>query len=229
MMDRPQHNILIGFKTRLFSDGLECIVNSSDGYRVLYTFPIGDYQIEDLPSGSNEHILILELNCPTNREIEYITQLKIRFPAIRILVISLLPRHHIGITLIESGISAYILKSCGNRDLFTALNKIVEGKHYYCSDLTESILSSNKKTEQLKEIELTDREKEILGMLVGSMTNKNIAIHLNISENTVKTHRKNIQAKFGVSNLIGMVRYACRSNLIEFGDDGFCMVCPYVN
>ena len=228
-MDRPQHNISIGFKSRMFSDGLDSIVKSFDHFNVLSSFPFGNNQLKNLPEIQVEDILILELNCPSNRDLESILLLREKYPLHKFILISMLPRHNVGIRLMEIGISAYLLKSCGQNDLLTALNKVVNGKHYYCADITENLLSAKSKAEHVKEIELTEREKEILGMLVTGLTNKQIANCLNISENTIKTHRKNIQQKFGVSNLIGMVRYACRSNLIDFGDDGFCTVCPFVN
>jgi len=52
---------------------------------------------------------------------------------------------------------------------------------------------------------------------------------LNLSENTVKTHRRNIHLKFGVSNLLGMVAHAYRSNLIDTENDEVCYGCPHVN
>jgi len=163
------------------------------------------------------------------RDLNHIQTLVASYPLLNILLISLLPRTNIGFDLLDSGISGYLLKSCAKEDLMSALNKISENKPYICSDITQNLFTGKRKDQDKKEFDLTDREKEILSMLVSSHTNKQIASKLNLSENTVKTHRRNIHAKFGVSNLLGMVRYACRSNLIDFGDDGYCLVCPYVN
>ena len=100
---------------------------------------------------------------------------------------------------------------------------------YICADISKSLLSGKRRIQEEENKLLTDREKEVLFLLVNNTSIKKIAHSLKISENTVKTHRRNIHSKFGVSNLIGLVRYACRSNLIDFGDDEYCMVCPYVN
>lgn len=227
-MEPSLNRVSIGFKARLFAEGLASMVQSFDSFEVINTFSVDDCPPEHIPDGVAADIFVIELYCPSKSDLRYINQLRSAFPLQQILLISVMPRHDIGIKLLESGISAYVLKSCGYGDLLNALRKLTEGKHYFCSEITEHILSSNRKKEQFEDIDLTDREKEILGMLVGGITNKQIAHRLNLSENTIKTHRKNIQVKFGVSNLIGMVRYACRTNLIDPDDDGYCLVCPNV-
>lgn len=129
--------------------------------------------------------------------------------------------------LIDSGIDAYILKSSSKSDLLAALIKIAEGNNFFCSEIIKSKLPTNNNHKNSNEIYLTRRETEILSLLVNGRPNVRIAKELNLSESTVKTHRKNILAKFGVKNLIGMIRYACRSRLLDYGPDGFCIGCPH--
>lgn len=228
-MPDQNNNIFIAYTTKLFADGLSSMIQGLKDFNLVYTFPIGKGLFSNQSLKGSNGILILEVNCPGMRDLDQIQKLINSFPLIKILIISLLPRKDIGIQLLESGISGYLLKSCGEADLLSALNKIIEHKPYFCSDITKNLITGEKKNHGQTDISLTDREKEVLTMLVSSYTNKEIALKLNLSENTVKTHRRNIQSKFGVSNLLGMVRYACRSNLIDFGDDGYCHVCPYVN
>ncbi|MCK5187728.1 MAG: response regulator transcription factor [Deltaproteobacteria bacterium] len=228
-MSGQKHKISIGYTTRLFSDGLEAIIERFENFSVVFTSPIGKELSNKLTNNLFEQILILQVNCPSMRDLDQIKKLIESYPLLKILLLSLLPRTNIGFVLIESGISGYLLQSCAKEDLLLALNKISENKPYICSDITQNLFKGKKKDHDKKDYDLTDREKEVLSMLVSSHTNKQIAFKLNLSENTVKTHRRNIHTKFGVSNLLGMVRYACRSNLIDFGDDGYCLVCPYVN
>jgi len=228
-MSGQKHKISIAYTTRLFSDALESLIKNLENFSLTFTSPVGKDLFKNLSNNSSDQILILEVNCPGIRDLDHIQTLIASYPLLKILLLSLLPRTNIGFELIESGISGYLLKSCAKEDLFSALNKIVENKPYICSDITQNLFTGKKKDQDKRDYDLTDREKEVLSMLVSSHTNKQIAGKLNLSENTVKTHRRNIHTKFGVSNLLGMVRYACRANLIDFGDDGYCLVCPYVN
>jgi len=228
-MPGPIHKISIAYTTRLFSDGLEAIIERFENFSVVFTSPLGKELFDKLEDSLFDQILILQVNCPSMRDLNQIQKLREEYQNIKILLLSLLPRTNIGFDLLDSGISGYLLKSCTKEDLQSALNKIIEDKPYICSDITSRLFTRKKENQAGEQYDLTDREKEILSMLVNSHTNKQIASSLNLSENTIKTHRRNIHAKFGVSNLLGLVRYACRSNLIDFGDDGYCLVCPYVN
>jgi len=228
-MGSQKHKLFIGYTTRLFSDGLEAMVKDFEEIECAHSAPIGESLAESIAIDPSIEILILEVNCPSKVHLDIIQNVRHSFPYLKILLLSLLPRKEIGIDLIDSGIFGYLLKSCGKEDLRSALDKIIQNMPYICADISKSLLIGKRRKQEEENKLLTDREKEVLSLLVNNTSNKQIAQSLKISENTVKTHRRNIHSKFGVSNLIGLVRYACRSNLIDFGDDGYCMVCPYVN
>lgn len=222
-----KNQIVIGYTAKLFSDGLESMIEEFDGFAVLDRAPVGKALLDLLKPLNDVDILIIELNYPGNNDLVNLRSLLTAFPLIKILLLSYLPRNHMSSKLIECGIDAYLLKSCTRQDMLTALKKLIDNKNYFCSDITKNIMAANKRSQNKAEINLTIREKEILTMLVNCKTNNQIAIKIGLSENTIKTHRRNIQTKFGVNNLLGMVRYACRTNLIDFGVDEFCMECPH--
>jgi len=221
------NQIVIGYTNKLFSDGLVSMIGGFDEFAVLKTTPVGKDLLILLKQLNGVDILIIELNKPGISDLVNLRTLLTAFPLIRILLLSHLPRNHLSYKLIDSGIDAYLLKSCNRQDVLTALEKLNENKNYFCSDITKKIMAENNRSQNQEEINLTLREKEILTMLVNCKTNNQIANKIGLSENTVKTHRRNILTKFGVNNLFGMVRYACRASLIDFGGDEFCLECPH--
>lgn len=223
------HPVIIAYTSRLFSDGLESIIEGFDHFHVVNSLPVGDGLRTLLESNGLPEVLIMEVNHPGNGDLNFIVSLTRSFPSVKILLLSNLPNRRLTGDLLDSGILGYLLKHCSGKDLLTALHKMSENKHYFCSDITKTLLNSNQTDQKTEEYILTEREIEILKMLVLNQTNKYIAEELDISENTVKTHRRNIHHKFGTSNLLGMVRYACRENLVDFGCEEFCTTCPYVN
>jgi DNA-binding NarL/FixJ family response regulator len=227
-MINKKHQVVIGYTHELCSEGLEAMIDSSDDFAIHGIFPVSKLA-EHLKTKNSADIIIIELRCPGNRDLNFMIQLKKEHPLIRIMLISLQPCLALSKKLIDSGIEAFILKSCSKADMFAALRKIAEGKSYYCSDIIKSFLTPNSTTGKKTEIELTQREVEVLGQLAAGKSNSKIAKELKLSENTVKTHRKNILAKFGVNNLIGMIRFACRARLLDYGSDGFCEGCPHFN
>lgn len=226
-MVNTKHQVVIGYTQRLFCDGLESLIDDTDDFSVRECVSVEKLN-EYLVTKNSFDILILELNYPNNENLSFISDLKTRHPLIRVMLLSQMPGLNLSSKLIDSGIESYLLKSCNRHDMFTALRKVVNGNNFYCSDIIKPILSKNDNHHNDNiEVTLTDREAEILSLLVNCKTNIQIANDLGISENTVKTHRKNIQAKFGVNNMIGMIRYACRARLIDYGPDGFCVGCPH--
>lgn len=228
-MTSQQNQVLIGYSSSLFSNGLESIIDGFENFSVLNSVPVGDKLKTMLGNNGSADFLILELEHPGDRDLKYVKLLAETFSAVKILLLSHLPNRHITSSLLESGILGYVLKSCTWQDLLSALGKMAEDRPYICSDITKTLLSNTRLNKENEQIALTGREIEILALLVQSHTNRYIADDLNISENTVKTHRRNIQKKFGTTNLLGMIRYACRENLVDFGCADYCTTCPYVN
>jgi len=222
---------MIGYTSKLFCDGLEAIIQDYGGYKIIGTIPVRNLLLEKLSKNKRKEIdiVLIELCKPRNTDIDLIKSLLIGHNNLKVFLVSNLPHHKISKELIELGIGAYLLKSCNRNDLIMALDKLSDGLNYFCTDITMSIMNPMKEASVKENIHLTGREKQILAELVTCQTNCEIAGKLKLSENTVKAHRRNIQNKFGVNNLMGMIRYACRSNLIDFGKDGFCRECPHCN
>jgi len=225
-MKNSKLQVLFGYSMKLFCDGLECMVQSFNGFELRGSLPFGKELTVFLKLSNNIDILFVEIMCPTRNDLEIIKEIMKISPLVKIFLISNRPQGKISTELIDAGISAYLLKSCNKQDLLSALEKIIDNKNYYCTEITKAILLANNHSNNTQQINLSEREEEVLGLLINCNTNKQIAENLSLSENTIKTHRRNIHAKFGVNNLIGMVRYACRANLISHGTDDYCKYCP---
>lgn len=219
-------NILIGYSSRLFCDGLESIIGSLDRYTVIDSVPVWKGLFDRL-ANNNVEIVIIELCKPKKPDVDSLVKILHEYPGHKIFLISHLAHFKISRQLLDSGVAAYLLKSCSRKDLLMALDKLADNLNYYCTNISMSVMNSMREPQVSEDFSLTEREKEVLSDLVNCRTNIEIADKLGLSENTVKAHRRNIQAKFGVNNLLGMVRFACRSNLIDFGKDDFCLECPH--
>jgi len=110
---------------------------------------------------------------------------------------------------LKKGALGYICKDISPEELTKAIRVVNQGKKYIPSDIAE-ILS-----EHLGEEELTKTESSVLRYLVGGMSNKEIAFALDISENTVKTHVKNIFEKLGVSDRTSAATLAIKRGLVR--------------
>ncbi|HRH41406.1 MAG TPA: response regulator transcription factor [Pyrinomonadaceae bacterium] len=110
---------------------------------------------------------------------------------------------------LKQGALGYVLKDISPAELVKAIRIVATGKKYIPTDVAEVL------TEHLGMEELTPSELIVLRMLVGAMTNKEIAFGLDVSENTVKTHIKNIFDKLGVSDRTAATTTAIRRGLVR--------------
>ncbi len=110
---------------------------------------------------------------------------------------------------LKKGALGYLLKDVSPVELIKAIRVVASGKKYIPAEVAE-ILSENIGNE-----ELTPTEQVVLRMLVGAMSNKEISFAMDISENTVKTHVKNIFDKLDVSDRTAATTTAIKRGLVR--------------
>ena len=225
---RIMKKVNIGYTNRLFAEGLELMIKGFEGYELEHS--LKNDTIVSFPSlkFNEPKLLIMELDIPKKSDLDLIFSILESHAGLQILLITGHPSPGMAAELIDCGISAYLLKSCIPTDLKSALDKISDGKNYFCSTITaELLVGKNKNQRDEKLALLTQREKEILILLVNNHATCEVAQKLNISENTVKTHKRNIQTKLGFNNIIELLLYAVRNSLVEVGYHDLCLACPY--
>ncbi len=211
-------NISIIYNHLLWADALQALLQREKTLHISNKINISSPSAFNIKSKS---IIILEATYPNAALVNNVVRLK--KSGIKVIVIGYhLDNEFIELLLIE-GLDAYVLKTCGKANLFEAINNVNQGGKYFCAPIAECL--SKRLYKQSDDDKLTLREKEVLIGLVSLQTTTHIAKNLNISEATVRTHRKNIMRKFGSKNYIGLLRYACREGLLQTPDEQFCVGC----
>jgi two-component system, NarL family, nitrate/nitrite response regulator NarL len=144
--------------------------------------------------------------------LELANQVKEQHPTIKRVLLSMHDEAHLIKQIMKAGVDGYILKSIQEGELKQALKQIMNGLPFVSPEITKLMmadLSSGRKEELL-----TDREQEILRLIVKEFPNKQIADKLFISERTVETHRKNIFRKTNTGSIVGLVKFAFEHNLV---------------
>ncbi len=111
--------------------------------------------------------------------------------------------------LIDIGVDGLFSKSTSNEEMYQHLPRILEGERFIAPFFTQ-ILS-----EQIKQSSLTDRERQILNLVVSGRGNKEIADWLGISDKTVDRHRTSLMQKLDVHSLAQLISYALQHGLID--------------
>ncbi len=120
--------------------------------------------------------------------------------------------------MVSLGASGYILKGNTTTELIEAIRAVTTGQHYFSKEvktaMLEDYLESFHRQEKPKPVKLSERELEILRLIVKEYNPKEIADRLNITPKTVATHRLNLQKKLGIFTEAGLTKYAIREGII---------------
>lgn len=139
-------------------------------------------------------------------------------PEVKILAISNYNEYNIISAMMDAGASGFVLKSIQPAQLLTAIKTILSGKKYYCNEAAVIMIDAaedNDNTKKISQYKITEREIEILKLIVQGMTNIEIAKMLFLTRRTIDTHRQNLLKKMKVKNTAALVRLAVELNLVK--------------
>lgn len=204
-------NLFIIDDHQMVVDGLISLLNNEEKYRIVgFSNQPKEVmqQLEDL----DVNILLTDINMPGMTGVELTRTVKKRFPRIKVLALSMFGERQVIKEMIDAGVSGYILKNTGKRELIEALDQLVKGETFFGSEVTDELMKSFKNTDNNSH--LTNREIEIIRLIENENSNKEIAEMLFISERTVETHRKNIFRKTNTQSIVGLLKYAYEHKII---------------
>ncbi len=204
-------NIFIVDDHQMMVDGVKLMIEGNANYTVIgeSTKPL---EVLDALNKLAVDVLITDIDMPGMTGVELTRLVKNKLPHIKILALSMFSDSAIIVEMIDAGISGYILKNSGKKELIEALNKIVDGQNYFAQDITLQLTKSFKRHQD--DIKLTDREIEIIRLIEQDLSTRDIADQLFISERTVETHRKNILSKTNTHTVVGLLKYAYERKII---------------
>lgn len=210
-------NILIVDDHQLVIDGLKSMLSSEKQYNVKDEALNGQQALEMITAKPEAYqVVITDITMPLMSGIELCKVVKEKFPHIKVLILSM----HNSITIVKDALNAeadgYMLKNTGQQEFLKAIERILGEGTYFSQDILPIILNlfQKEKKETLKNT-LTQREKEVLELIVQEYTSKEIADKLFISKQTVDTHRINIMQKTDCKTLVGLIKYAIQSGYIK--------------
>ncbi len=167
------------------------------------------------------HVVVTDIGLPDIDGIEVTRRLRTQFPQIRVLVLTVHDEDTYVFTLMQAGASGYLVKNAAANDLVDAIRAIHAGRPWLQPQIAQRVMQSASADRLVERhpgaglIEpLTPRELEVLCLLAGAATNREIADTLDISPRTVETHLANIYSKLGVRGRTEAMLWAIREGVI---------------
>lgn len=190
----------------------EVVASAAGGVELLATLE----GLETLPD-----ILLMDMDMPGMNGLELNQVLVVRYPSIKIIVLSVHAQERLISKMIAAGASAYLVKNCDKEELYLALQTVSKTGFYMSAQVLKAISNTSDKNSIAYThvshipVELTSREKEILILICKEMGSAEIASQLFISPRTVEGHRNNLLLKTNSKNTAGLVLFAAKYHIIE--------------
>ena len=159
-------------------------------------------------------LVLLDLGLPGMDGIDIIHQLRRRWEALRIVVVTASTEEHRGSAALAAGALAYVLKQSPQQILLAALQHAALGKTYIDMALKLETLDVGERTPG--ETALTVRERQVLKLVAEGRRNREVAVLLCISLKTVETHRLNLMRKLDAHNAADLSNWARRLGLSDY-------------
>jgi DNA-binding NarL/FixJ family response regulator len=161
-------------------------------------------------------VLMLDLTMPGRSGLELLREVKIAFPKLPVLVLSMHPEDQFAVRALKAGASGYLTKSSAPSEFIVAIRKVYAGRKYISPALAESLAAGlGIGTDQSLHANLSDRELQVLQLIAAGKKGKEIAEQLLLSAKTVNTYRTRILDKMQMKSDVQLIRYAIEYGLVE--------------
>ena len=211
--------ILLADDHALFRDSLRNLLTAT-GFEIVGEAGTGSEAV-DLARDLRPDIVLMDLSMPGLDGLSATRLISAELPEVKVVVLTASDEDAQLFEAIKSGAQGYLLKNLEAESFFSLLDRALAGEPALTPALSRKVLQAlNRPTPARPEPEdpdaLTDREREVLELLVEGITsNRQLARRLNVSENTVKFHVRNILDKLHLHNRAQVVAFALRHKLVE--------------
>ncbi|MFM9971307.1 MAG: response regulator [Burkholderiales bacterium] len=205
--------ILIADDHAIVRQGLRQLLAASSDFQVLGEATNGHEvlaRLRELPCD----VVVLDLSMPGRSGIDLIKQIKLEHPKLRILVFTMHEEQQYAVRTIKAGASGYLTKESASDLLPAAIRKIASGGAYITPAVAEQLaLDVMPHSSAAPHLALSDREFQVMRMLVAGTSVTAIAEELHLSVKTISTHKARLMQKLGLASQADLVRYAMSHDL----------------
>lgn len=210
--------ILIGDDHTLFRQGLRKILEERPDWAIVAEAADGREAVRQ-SLALKPNIAVLDIGMPLLSGIEATRQILRRVPETHILIVSMHAQEAYIVQALQAGARGYLLKDSAATDLIRGIADVAAGKSFFSPAVAKVMLDDYVRRLAAQGISdrydlLSEREREILQLVVEARSSKEIADLLSVSPTTVETHRAHIMQKLGVHSTAELVLYAVRRGVI---------------
>lgn len=199
---------------QIVRDGLSQILGLYPDIKVINAVATGESLIKELKNEQPE-VLLLDISLPGRSGLEVLKQVKLIYPEIAVLILSMYPEDQFAIRMLKAGASSYLNKDTAPDILVEAIRTIAKGGEYISKEVTNLLVGEVlRENEVLPHQVLSDREYEVLLLIGQGHSITDISNKLLLSVKTISTYRTRLMIKLEISSNADLVKYMIRHGII---------------
>ncbi|MEK7226380.1 MAG: response regulator transcription factor [Bacteroidota bacterium] len=211
--------IIIADDYKIFREGLKVGLSADEGLEVISEADNGEDLVKLLDIYTPD-VILMDLKMPIMDGMEATKIVRKKFPTMKVLVVSMYEDDKFIIHLMENGANGYLLKNAEPDEIRRSIYAVHENGYYF-NDLVNKallkklVLKNNFKPSFNQNIDLTEREQEVLKMICEEKTAAEIAKEIFLSPRSVEGIRQRLIEKIGVRNTAGLVMFAVKNGIVD--------------
>ena len=205
--------ILIADDHSIVRSGLKQIIATERDYEVVGEASQGHEVLSRLQQGDVD-LLLTDLSMPGLSGIDLIARVRTESPDVPIIVLSMHNENQLVSRVLKAGAAGYITKDSDPAILLAAIRKVAQGGRFIDPNLVDAMVFGTNEDTPPHAV-LSNREYEVLQLLVRGLSVADIGNRLHVSSKTISTHKARLMQKLAIDNNADLVRYAMRHGLIK--------------
>jgi DNA-binding NarL/FixJ family response regulator len=213
-------NIILAEDHNIVRNGIKSLLEKESSFKITGEADNGQGVLDLLDKGTPADIVLADMNMAGMGGLELAERLHNQYPNCKIIILSALDNEKYVIKAFQAGVNGYLFKSAGSDELIFGIKHVRAGQLYVCSELTARFVNrllaipDHITAENIRDMEFSDREIEILCFISEGYTNQEIADKIFTSKRTVEGLRQALIDKTGSRNTAALVRFALTNGLI---------------
>lgn len=211
--------IAIADDYKIYRDGLKVGLSADDNLDIIMEADNGEDLLKAMETTLPD-VIIMDLKMPIMDGMEATKEVRKRFPTVKVLVVTMYEDDKFIIHLMEIGANGYLLKNAEPDEIRKSIYAVHENGYYFNDVVNKAllkklVLKNNLKPSFNQNVELTEREMEVLNLICEEKTAAEIAKQIFLSPRSVEGIRQRLIEKVGVRNTAGLVMFAIKSGIVD--------------
>lgn len=218
---QPPIKVAIADDHKIFRSGVINTLTPYENISVVFEAEDGEHLLEIMQQQQPD-VILMDLKMPKMDGIQATIKVREKYPQVKVIILTMYEDDNFIVHLVENGANAYLLKNSEPEEIYEAICTTFDKGFYFNENVNLALLKKvlHKNKQQFKptfknEVQLSDRELEVLKLICNEFTTQEISEKIFLSPRTVEGLRQKLLEKLNVKNTVGLVLYAFRNSLIE--------------